>query len=197
MVCPIEHLHEHVHVTRAMNGSMGPPRESGACACVLGSVRPPLQLSSPLETAGPNTFPFCNLFLFPRLLPPLTGHSVTYALTLNSPGPSPKRLLSESGSMCSEVQTVSPLHFLSQHSLLAPFHSFLTSSVPSPFSLLSSSSLLLPTVFFGPFRSFNAKYVPYTLFNPITPFTQYNNQYAFHHEHPFRRRCPRWPCYVC
>lgn len=131
-----------------MNGSMVPAGKW--CLCLrpwLGAS--PLQLPSPLETAGPNTFPFCNLFLFPRLLPPLTGHSVTYALTLNSPGPSPKRLLSESGSMCSEVQTVSPLHFLSTFAL-GPIPFLFNQLCPLP---IQPSLIIITITPHGLFRS--------------------------------------------
>lgn len=121
---------------------------------------PPLQPRSPLDTrAGPNTFPFCTLFLSFSPPPPSrpTGHSVTHPHTrAKLPWPKPQTpLVPNRVNVLRSADSLSFALSLStyRHTLLASFHSFLTSSVPLP---IQPSFLIITITPHGHFRSFRS-----------------------------------------
>lgn len=109
-------------------------------------------------------------FFFPRPLPPLTGHSVIYALTLNSPGPSPQTpLVPNRVNVLKSADGLSFALHLATY-VLGPIPFLFNQLCPPPHSDFSPIIITItPHGLFRSFRSFNAKYAPYTLFNPITP----------------------------
>lgn len=149
------------------------------CACLcLRCLRPwpgacpPLQLLAARDMSRtPNTFPFCPLFLFPPS-PPSTHGSLCHLPThAKLPWSQPQTPLVPN--RVNVLRSADGLSFALHLATYALGHiPFLFNQLcPPPHSGFSHHHhyhYYSPRSF-SVFRSFNAKYAPYTLFNPITP----------------------------